>query len=308
MSRPVKPPPDPSNPLPGVPWSPLAPGPEPPPDSDERPGWTAWQVVAAFASALAGTITLGAVVIGAGAAILDASAEDPPPGLTIVGVLVQDAMLLGCAIGFAALTRRPRSRDFGFRASPFWQSVGWAALGLLGFMVLNAIYTGIFQPNGEQSVADDLGVKDSTAALVAGGFVVIVLAPVIEEFFFRGFFYRGLRNSLVPLAGPTTGILLAAAIDGALFGVIHFTGAKTVPVLPVLAMLGFVFCLVYEKTGSLYTVIGLHALVNTVAYANITDDSAPVALGFGGAVLALCVLLPRFAPELRPRRPAAAGP
>ena len=65
-------------------------------------------------------------------------------------------------------------------------------------------------------MTEDLGADESTLALVAAGIVVIVVAPIAEEFFFRGFFYRALRSRL--------GILSAAAIDGLVFGLIHFTG------------------------------------------------------------------------------------
>ena len=75
--------------------------------------------------------------------------------------------------------------------------------------------------------------------------MVIVVAPIAEEFFFRGFFYRALRSRL--------GILAAAAIDGLVFGLIHFTGSDTLELLPILGALGFMFCLVYERTGTLYT-------------------------------------------------------
>ena len=64
-------------------------------------------------------------------------------------------------------------------------------------------------------------------------------------------------------------MLVAALIDGVLFGIIHwdFSSAEALLIIPPLAALGFMFCLVYERTGTLYSVIGLHALNNSVAYA-----------------------------------------
>jgi membrane protease YdiL (CAAX protease family) len=141
-------------------------------------------------------------------------------------------------------------------------------------------------------VTEDLGADDSTLALVAAGFVVIVVAPVAEEFFFRGFFYRALRTRL--------GVLAAAGVDGAVFGLIHFTGAETLELLPILAVLGFMFCLVYERTGTLYTTIGLHAFNNAIAY-GFDADAAGVALVLGPLMLAGCMLAPRF---LHPPRTA----
>ena len=67
-------------------------------------------------------------------------------------------------------------------------------------------------------MTEDLGVDESTFALVAAGLLVIVVAPIAEEFFFRGFFYSALRSRF--------GVLTAAAIDGLVFGLIHFTGTR----------------------------------------------------------------------------------
>ena len=160
--------------------------------------------------------------------------------------------------------------------------MGGAGVG--GFLAFVILYAALVTPEGDQSVTEDLGADESTLALVIAGFVVIVVAPVAEEFFFRGFFYRALRSRL--------GILSAAAIDGVVFGLIHYSGSDTLELLPILAGLGFMFCLVYERTGTLYTVIGLHALNNTVAYASAADATA-VSLILGSLMLTACALVPR---------------
>jgi membrane protease YdiL (CAAX protease family) len=121
--------------------------------------------------------------------------------------------------------------------------------------------------------------------------LVIVLAPVVEEFFFRGFMYRALRTRM--------GVLAAAAVDGGLFGLIHATSG--IDAVPVLCVLGFAFCLVYERTGSLYPVIALHAFNNALAY-GVGTESGWLSAGLGLAVIAGCVVAPRFTA----RRPAAA--
>ena len=68
-------------------------------------------------------------------------------------------------------------------------------------------------------------------------------------------------------------VLAAAGIDGLLFGIIHFdfSGADALLIVPPLALLGFIFCLVYERTGSLYPVIALHSLNHAIAYAVLTS-------------------------------------
>ena len=58
------------------------------------------------------------------------------------------------------------------------------------------------------------------------------------------------------------------ASTASLFGVIHydFSGADALLILPPLGVLGFIFCLVYERTGSIYPMIALHAFNNAIAF------------------------------------------
>ena len=63
--------------------------------------------------------------------------------------------------------------------------------------------------------------------------------------------------------------------------------------MPPLAFLGFMFCLVYERTRSLYPVIALHSINNSIAYAAQADGGA-VSLVFGPLMLLACILVPRF--------------
>ena len=268
--------------------------PGPPPDPpelpegvDPRPRWPAWYAPLGFAVALAGALLL-ITVLGAAAALSGVDVEkDTPPGLTIAGTLIQDAILVATAIFFASRVARPRAWHFGLRPTRFWPALGWTALALLSFYLFAAAYSALLDPDAEQTIAEDLGAGESAFLLIVGAVVVIVLAPVAEEFFFRGFFYRALRSRF--------GVAAAATLDGALFGLIHFTGANTLSILPILAVLGVVFCLVYERTGSLYPVIALHAFNNSIAYGVATGESPLVPVTVGIAMISACVVAPRLA-------------
>jgi uncharacterized protein len=182
--------------------------------------------------------------------------------------------------------RPPRGWHFGLRRTPLWPAVGWAALGMVTFYVLVACYSALLHPDVKQSVAEDLGADQSTFGLVAAGFMIICVAPFCEEFFFRGFFYGALRTKF--------SVLVAALIDGLLFGAIHFEGGHDgLLIIPPLATLGFIFCLVYEKTRSLYPVIALHSINNSIAYAAQADGGAVSAV-LGPLMVMACVLAPRL--------------
>ena len=78
---------------------------------------------------------------------------------------------------------------------------------------------------------------------------------------------------------------MAALVDGGLFGIIHFSGSGVdgLLILPPLAVLGVIFCLVYEKTGSLLAPIGMHAFNNAVAFGVQADDGWKVSVVVGAA-------------------------
>jgi membrane protease YdiL (CAAX protease family) len=263
---------------------------EPPPPPPARPElpegatprWPAWYAGVGFLVALIATL----IVVGIVAAATGAATDEDDTTFTVVATFLQGLIFIGTAVMFASFVRRPRPEHFGLRPTRFWPAVGWAALGIASFYVAVAIYTAIVQPDAEQTVAQDLGADEGTFGMIAAGFMVVCVAPVAEEFFFRGFFYRALRSRYT--------VLVAAAIDGLVFGIIHydFSGADALLILPPLGVLGFVFCLVYERTGSLYPVIGLHALNNAIAY-GVTVEDASVSLVLGPLMLLACALVPR---------------
>ncbi len=281
-----------------------------PPDVPQlvgEPSWAAWQGLLGLFAWAFGTFVVGSTVVVAAAAagLTTLETDKVPPGILIAATVAGDLVFLAVPLAFATITARPRLWHFGLRRTRLWPTLGWAVLALFGWFVFSTIYQAVVDPAGKQSTADDLGVNRSTTLLVVGGFVVIVLAPIFEEFFFRGFIYRTLRNGLAGKLGLGAGVALAAVLDGLLFGVIHGTNTP-IAILPVLAVLGAAFCLVYERTGSLFAVIALHATVNTLGYLGAAKNSAPVALGFGGAMILACIVVPRLIGRGPPRAEAPA--
>jgi CAAX protease family protein len=255
--------------------------------------WSAWvALVAGFAGALA-----GAVVIGVVAAAFGASFDDPPPAVNIIATIVQDACLIASALLFARVGGLPRPGEFGLRATRVWPALGWMAVAFFGFYAVTAAWVAILgtSPTDDQ-LPKELGVDSSTVALVAVAFLVAVVAPVAEEFFFRGFFFTALRN--------WKGLWPAAIVTGLVFGAIHAGSADATYLLP-LAFFGFALCLLYARTGSLYPCIALHCVNNSLAFGVSQDWSwqiAPLLLG----ALALIAAGARVATAAWPERVAPA--
>jgi uncharacterized protein len=227
------------------------------PPRPEGPRWKPWMawaaLVAAFGGALIGALTIGVIGSAAGS-----SFAHPSPAVSISSTIVQDLSFIGAALLFANISARPLPEQFGLRATRFWPAVGLMAAAFAAFYAFTLVWVAILgvSPN-DTKLPDELGVKDSTYALLAVAFLVAVVAPMAEEFFFRGFFYGALRN----WRGPWP----AAVLTGLVFGAIHLGSAEAAFLLP-LGFFGFSLCLLRERTGSLYPGIALHCMNNSLAF------------------------------------------
>lgn len=95
------------------------------------------------------------------------------------------------------------------------------------------------------------------SAIGTGGWTIlttVVLAPIMEETLFRGL----IQGAICRRDGATKAILISAL----LFGVFHFIPQQAINAFFVGIILGYI----YFRTGSLLTVIIIHALNNAMAY------------------------------------------
>jgi len=221
------------------------------PPSARPPGWPWWLPVLA----LLGTFAIATFALLIGVAVTGKT--KPTPAVNIAATFVQDGGLVLCAVLFAFLTRRPNAWQFGLRRTRFWPAVGWLAAAWGAFFAFSAFWSALMHAVGvklDDDLPQQLGADKSTVALVAVGILVCVVAPMAEEFFFRGFMFTALRGVL--------GLWPAALITGFVFGLIHFKLEFLAP----LAVLGVALCLLYAKTGSLLPCIALHSLNNSLAF------------------------------------------
>jgi membrane protease YdiL (CAAX protease family) len=94
--------------------------------------------------------------------------------------------------------------------------------------------------------------------LIVSGFVVVVLAPLAEETFFRGFLYKALRRRLSTWP--------AALLSSFFFGLVHFAGLKFLLIIPALIVVGLVLAMVYERRQSLLASVVAHATFNLIGF------------------------------------------
>lgn len=282
-----------------------------PPEGDPRssplPGWPWWTALAAIFGALVLT-AIGAIVVDLPAQALGAnvSGSHIPGGLEIADTFVQDLAFVVASVYAAKVGGRAvRSWQFGLRRpGPGWRSAGWLIVLLLfAFIVLNAIWSEFVHPEKEK-LLNDLGTNEGALLLVLSAILTCVVAPMCEEFLFRGAIFTSLRGSW--------GTLPAALVTGLIFGGVHATSAPAADLLP-LAALGFGLCLLYRYGGSLYPCMAAHSLNNSIAFAGLEGWSWQAPLLMAGSlagialVIAACKRVGLIAPAGRSLEPSGVG-
>lgn len=237
-----------------------APVPEAPPEGDLPtvgvPIWAPFAaVLGAFAGVLAAGIFVGIAIAIAGGGTADLDDSD---GLTIGLTLVQDGLLIGASILTVWwIAGRLTPATFGLRVPAVKTALGWTLAAYAAFWVAAIVVGVAFGNPEEQDIVTDLKAEDSFAVLAGFGVLTCVVAPIAEEFFFRGFMYRVLAER--------TNVAVGAVVTGAVFGLVHLPSGDLVGVL-VLSLFGVALCLVLWKTASLIPCIMLHAFHNSISF------------------------------------------
>ena len=194
-----------------------------------------------------------------------AAAALPSGGVMIVQVMANTAVFLAVMFGIIA-SLRWRGIDwreiFGFRQlSPV--SIGARAFVLLvcALPLIGAALSwsqfvlegGGGEDASRQEIVRFLAQSPSDIARLVVTLSAVVLAPLQEEFIFRGYIYGVLRK----YAGVPAGIL----VNAALFAGIHLHA----PSFAGLFVLAVCLTLAYEWTGSLLVPMAVHGLFNSLS-------------------------------------------
>lgn len=148
----------------------------------------------------------------------------------------------------------------------------WRALGISmpkkGWMKQVVIYTALYYiisyvlqliislvvPQFDPMQTQDVGISSYTVGMFAQSAVVlVVLTPLLEEFFFRGLLFKGLRRSV--------GFVVAAGTSSLLFALAHGQWNVALDTF----VLGLFLSKIVEDSESLLPAIVMHAGKNAIA-------------------------------------------
>jgi membrane protease YdiL (CAAX protease family) len=228
---------------------------------DERlsPPWRAWEAlpiaVAAVVASGVASLVFTAIFGSAGG-----------PALLLTGLSFQLALAL-FTILWVAIRHRGWVPALGLRSARGERDVavggfvGAGSYGLIRFVVAPAVIVVwdaiVGHPPGSsnQFPGIDFGVPEIALGVV----LVVLVTPIGEEVFYRGFLFGGLRGRM--------GFWGAALISGGLFGLSHLAGGAVL--VPLLFVFGLTQAFLYERRRSLVAPIAAHAMFNLIGFAAI---------------------------------------
>lgn len=167
-----------------------------------------------------------------------------------------------------------------------FKMIGWRtyALAIMGTM------PGIFVLNMGEEVLDLTNSMDdkfiSMSQSLIGALSIAIIGPIIEEFIFReGILGNMLRGGMNKWKAITVSALI--------FGIIHFNLAQ----VPFAAGMGFIFGIIYYKTGNIVITSILHILNNGIAVWQMCSMGEAIkdfsmVEWLGGPATAICIAIP----------------
>jgi len=197
--------------------------------------------------------------------IANGEPDNPTTGEVITNLILQIALLDGIFIGvpvaFALVRYRLGWGSLGFRLfnrGLWWLPIIAAAGAHLALVAYSLILYGI---GGDSAAPKQEGIDElfnNNAILPLTGLALVIVAPLAEEIFFRGFIFAGLIRY--------AGVFWSMVLSGFIFAAFHVTSGDTIGLVLPFTLVGMLFAWLYLRTGSLWTNIGAHMLFNLYSF------------------------------------------
>lgn len=189
---------------------------------------------------------------------------------TMVSMLIGDAVfsvLFGWLYGWCFIWHQWTSNPYASKPNYKLKQSAWFVIFLLflvSYIFGQAVtaYVGIKLPSDYVHTYRDLKSYELYLYL----FVAVTFGPIVEEFLFRGFFYKYLRRGY--------SVFVCAIVSSVVFGLSHGTTEH----MPMTCAFGLFLCFIFELTGKIRYCIGFHILANLLGMVYIV--SIPISYVF----------------------------
>lgn len=185
--------------------------------------------------------------------------EERPGTFFIVGFLIVQHIIFLAPVFFLIFKKYGLSiQDFGLRPIRFRTLIKWILKGIGAFVLmliaLGTILTQVKIPGFSPQTPYLPLFGETGADRIAAGIMLIVVSPIVEEIFFRGFFLQTLLSRMKPW--------VASALVAAVFALIHLEFQS----IGIIFLLALIINWLYIRSRSIYPGIGFHILNNSLAF------------------------------------------
>jgi len=180
----------------------------------------------------------------------------------ILGVFILQSLILLCPLGVLSLKKfkKINLKELGFGSMKFFKYLSYALaayliyIGLALFISVIIVYGGLKIPGYQipEQILPMFG--GTTLALTVAGIIIVILAPIVEEVFFRGFLLQSFASKI--------GWKYSAILTSAIFAVVHFRFESVIPIY----ILGIVMSVLFIRTRSIWPGIIFHIINNLIAF------------------------------------------
>ena len=169
-------------------------------------------------------------------------------------------LTIGLGGPYFFLKQRITREEIGLQRLPTWAEIGLAAAGYVASSILAAVVIYLISsmiPGFNADQAQDVGFSNLVFRyeFIVAFITLVVVAPFVEEIFFRGYLYSQLKKYI-----PTW---VAIIIVSVLFGAAH--GQLNIGIMTFI--MSIFLCLLRDLTGSLWPAIIMHMIRNGIAFA-----------------------------------------
>jgi membrane protease YdiL (CAAX protease family) len=191
---------------------------------------------------------------------------------------VVDLVMLGVLIGWLSRWHPTWRPVIGFPAKGRWLrevAIG-VGLGLVVWLVATiaaglilAMLNAIGNAPGPESLPEQISTDLPGAGLVVFALLAVIIAPMTEEFVFRGLLFRAIRDRY--------GFWPGAIVSALLFGLVHYlpdnAWRSVVALQAVMVFTGIGLAFIYEKRRNIVANMAGHAAFNSIAVFSIVARS-----------------------------------
>ncbi|MFA6078872.1 MAG: type II CAAX endopeptidase family protein [Candidatus Omnitrophota bacterium] len=176
----------------------------------------------------------------------------------VVNSSILDTLAIVFILYFTVGRYKEKAEALGISIKNFFKNVFYGMVGyvaavpaLVLVLIVTALIIQVTKYVPEKQPIVELFMKEDNAPfLIYTSIFTMIIGPILEELFFRGFMYNAFKKAI--------GVFWAMLFTSAVFAALHSNMAGFFPIL----VLGLLLAYLYEKTGTIISSVTVHIMHN----------------------------------------------